>query len=72
MLQASRGVLPDRLGWVDGIMAWTAPKIQAMLLKVAPAKTPTILRPQTGKMQSLHAPSPRQFSAESQSSYGRK
>jgi hypothetical protein len=57
---------------MDGLMTWTAPKIQAMLLKVAPAKTPTILRPVTAKMQAAHAPSPRQFSAESQSSYGRK
>jgi hypothetical protein len=53
-------------------MSWTAPKIQAMLLKVAAPKTPTALRPGMPKMQSAHAPSPRQFSAESQSSYGRK
>ena len=50
---------------------WTAPKIQAMLLRV-PASKLVSQRPGTAKMGSVHAPSPRQFSAESQSGYGRK
>ena len=52
-------------------MAWTAPKIQALLLKVSVPKTPS-QRPAAAKVSPAHAPSPRQFSAESQSGYGRK
>lgn len=51
-------------------MSWTAPKIQAMLLRVAPARAAADLRP--GKAVAAHSPSPRAFAAGSKSGYGRK
>lgn len=50
---------------------WTAPKIAAMLLKVAPAKTEPNLR-LGGMNKPVRAPSPRMFGAGSQTGYGRK
>ena len=54
------------------IMSWTAPKIQAMLLKVAPVKAAPNLRPMAAKMSGPHAPSPRTAGAASKSGYGGK
>ena len=52
-------------------MAWTAPKIQAMLLKVSAPKTAGNLRVATMN-QPARQVSPRIFGAESKTSYGVK
>lgn len=52
-------------------MAWTPAKIQALLLRVAPAKAATNLRPVTANKPG-RAPSPRSFAAGTSTGYGRK
>ncbi len=50
-------------------MAWTAPKIQAMLLKTPAPKAAQPLRVTTGN-RPARQPSPRGMSADTRSGYG--